>query len=321
LRINYISYVDPTRHQGGGEMISAEVIRSGILRGHTFSISTVRPEKRIRFDDSADLDLVVDTFNYPHTLKSLGAWRDFSNDFRPQIIKRNQFIHLTNAYTDICNEPYLPCSGNAAPICPSKSPVNLLKNLALKDFSETCFSRRDRVRQFFSQSKLNIFLSPLHRNISLNALKLDFEPPSFIFKPTIDPKIFFNQDLARDIDYLFVGVIGEAKGLEEMRQRYSNSDIHFVGKLFPGASLGFGTHHGSVPYDQIPKLMNRAKNFVFLPRWPEPQGRVVIEAALCGCNLITNDRVGATSFPFDISKPENFMNSTQELWEEIEKAI
>jgi hypothetical protein len=64
--------------------------------------------------------------------------------------------------------------------------------------------------------------------------------------------------------------------------------------------------------------MNRAKNFVFLPRWPEPQGRVVIEAALCGCNLITNDHVGATSFPFDISDSSNFQNATEEFWEAIE---
>ena len=65
--------------------------------------------------------------------------------------------------------------------------------------------------------------------------------------------------------------------------------------------------------------MNRAKNFVFLPRWPEPQGRVVVEAAMCGCNLITNQNVGATSFPFDLANPANFAGAEDEFWSAIEQ--
>jgi glycosyltransferase involved in cell wall biosynthesis len=65
--------------------------------------------------------------------------------------------------------------------------------------------------------------------------------------------------------------------------------------------------------------MNRAKHFVFLPRWPEPQGRVVIEAALCGCELVTNQNVGATSFPFDIRNPANFAQASNEFWDAIEQ--
>jgi glycosyltransferase involved in cell wall biosynthesis len=321
LKINYISYVDPTRHQGGGEMVAMDVIHAAKQRGHQISISSVRPGQRIEFDESADVDLAVDLFNYPNTLKSLGAWRDFSKEFHEKILRRKKFVHLTNAYSDICNEPYLPCSGDSKVECPSKSIMHFASNLALKDFSGKCFSTRAEVQQFFSLSKLNIFVSPLHRDISLQILALDKAPPSFILKPTVDTSRFYNQGLKRDIEYLFVGVIGEAKGLEEMRKRFSNSDIHFAGKVFPGAKLDFGKHHGAIAYEEVPKLMNRAKNFVFLPRWPEPQGRVVIEAALCGCNLITNERVGACSFPFDISNPQNFINPTQELWEQIEKVL
>lgn len=321
LKINYISYVDPTRHQGGGEMVGLDIIKAAQARGHHVSISSVRPSMRREFDPAADLDLVVDLFNYPATLKSLGAWRDFSKEFREKILLRKKFVHLTNAYADVCNEPYLPCSGHAKPECPSKSIFKVVNNLALKDFSGKCFSTRSEIQDFFSQSKLNIFVSPLHRDTSLRILSLSNSPPSYVLKPTVDKSRFFNQNLERDIEYLFVGVIGEAKGLENMRQRFAGSDIHFAGKLFPGAQLDFGTYHGQVAYDQVPKLMNRAKNFVFLPRWPEPQGRVVIEAALCGCNLIVNENVGACSFPFDISNPQNFDNPTQEFWDEIEKVI
>ena len=321
MKINYISYVDPNDHQGGGEMIAMDVINAGRKRGHTFSFSTVRPSYRIEYDELADLDIVVDLFNYPGTLKSFGAWRDFSDKFKENIIHRNRFIHYVNAYTDICNESYLPCSGDSIATCPSKSTMKFMRNIAVRDFSKACFSTQSYVRDFFIKSKLNIFLSPLHRDISLKVLNLDYEPPSFLLKPTVDSRRFFNQHLNRDMEYLFVGVIGEAKGLKQMRERFYNADIYFAGKLYPGTRLDFGTYLGSISYQEIPNLMNRAQNFVFLPRWPEPQGRVVIEAALCGCNLITNDLVGATSFPFDISKPENYSNSTQDLWEAMERLI
>jgi glycosyltransferase involved in cell wall biosynthesis len=228
---------------------------------------------------------------------------------------------MSNAYVDICNLPYLPCSGNAKTICLFKDTVNLARKIAAKDLSSNCFSAKEMVRDFFGKSKLNIFLSPLHKNTCLKVLKISNPESSFVLKPTVNTQLFYNQNLERDIEYLFVGVISEAKGFYEMRERFYDQDIHFAGKIYPGINLDFGTYHGTIPYDQVPNLMNRAKNFVFLPRWPEPQGRVVIEAALSGCQLITNERVGATSFDFDISRPENFNHPTLELWQKIEETV
>lgn len=318
MKINYISYFDPRIHKGGGEAISMDVVNAGLERGHSFTFSVVRPRQQIQYDNSSDLDFVVDIFNYPGTFKSLGAWRDFPTDIKENILGRQKFIHMSNAYVDICNEPYLPCSGNAHNICPEKSIFKIGKNCLAKNFKVSCSAKNSINKAFFTESKLNIFLSPLHLQTTLKVLALEKEVPSFVLKPTIDSTKFYNQNRDRDINYLFVGVIGEAKGLAEMRQKFANENIHFAGKIYPKTKLDFGVYHGALPYDQIPALMNRAKNFVFLPRWPEPQGRVVIEAALCGCNLITNDRVGATSFDFDIANPANFGNATTELWKRIE---
>ncbi len=78
---------------------------------------------------------------------------------------------------------------------------------------------------------------------------------------------------------------------------------------------------GEKSYDDIPNYLNKTKNFVFKPRWPEPQGRVVVEAALCGCNLDLNDNVGAKTFEFDISVPENYENAADEIWNKLEQLI
>ena len=321
MKINYISYFDPRLHRGGGEMIALDVVKTGIERGHTFTFSSVRPSKRIKYDDKADLDLVIDLFNYPGTFKSLGAWRDFPAALKDKVLQRKKFIHMSNAYVDICNLPYLPCSGSATPICLFKESIELPKKIVIKDFGSNCFATKKLVHSFFSLSKLNIFLSPLHRDTCLKVLNLQDATNNFVLRPTVDTKTFFNRNLKRDIEYLFVGVISEAKGFNEMRERFYDQDIHLAGNIYPGIKLDFGTYHGKISYDQVPALMNRAKNFVFLPRWPEPQGRVVIEAALSGCQLITNGRVGATSFDFDIGDPINLDHATDELWQAIEKIV
>ncbi|MBT8552447.1 glycosyltransferase family 4 protein [Polynucleobacter paneuropaeus] len=321
LRINYISQFDPLLHRGGGEMIAWDVIQEGRARGHTFTFTTARPESKFEFDETAHFELLVDVFNHPHSLKSLGAWRNFPDGLLEKVINRNRFVHMHNAYADICNLPYLPCSGNANPLCSERKDIGLHLRIALKDFGGTCFSSKKLVRDLFSNSMLNIFLSPLHQDTCLKVMQLSDAKNNFVLKPTVDTNLFFNRELPRDIDYLFVGVISEAKGFYEMRELFRDKNIHLAGNIYPGLKLDFGTYHGKIAYDQVSMLMNRAKNFVFLPRWPEPQGRVVIEAALSGCQLITNDKVGATSFTFDISQPKNFGNPTQELWDEIESKV
>lgn len=320
MKVNCMAYFDPFRYAGGGEMVMRAVLEEGQRRSHDIRLSTVRPRQRA-LHEKPDLTLLADVFNYPATLKSLGALRRFSADLLQDVTSRSPFVHLNNAYVDICNMPYLPCSGEAAPVCPLKSRFSLHRNLAALDFGRECFARREPVQSLFRRAALNVFLSPLHQRVSYRVLGLDDSVPSYVMKPAIDGKRFYNRHESRDIEYLFVGVIGEAKGLHAMRERFRDKDIWLVGKLMPGVRLDFGRYVGPVPYDRIPDYMNRAKNFVFLPRWPEPQGRVVIEAALCGCNLVTNDNVGATSFPFDIADIGNFRDATGEFWARIEQLI
>lgn len=318
MEIDCLSYFHPLHHGGGGEMISRALIEAGRARGHTIRIRSIRPDVNEQVG-KADLYWLVDVFNFPQTLKSRGAWHRFPRNLLEEIADNRPFIHMNNAYVDICNLGYLPCSGDAAPRCPHKSPAHFVRNVALRDFGSECFALDPLVRKLFSQSALNVFLSPLHRQTIERILDGTDLPAAFILKPMIDSALFHDRKGARDIDYLFVGVIGEAKGLATMRERFRDADIHFVGKIAPGEKLDFGTYHGSVPYGRIPEFMNRAKRFVFLPRWPEPQGRVVIEAALCGCELVTNHNVGATSFPFDIANPANFDQANDEFWTAVER--
>ena len=320
MKINFISYLNPNKYSGGGEMVNRQLIDAGISRGHQISTTSVRNRKN-EVQQSADLYILADIFNFPHTIKSRGNWLKFSENFLMEIIDNKPFMHLNNAYSDICNLGYLPCSGNSEEICKFKSKSKVKQNFIRRDFSLNCFSYKDIVRQSYLKSVANIFVSPLHREVISKSVKIPESHKSLIVNPIINTNEFKNHKIERDIDYLFVGVLSEAKGYFELREKFQDKNIFLVGDIHPDIKLDFGTYLGKLAYSEIPLIMNRAKNFVYLPRWPEPQGRVVVEAALAGCKLITNENVGALSFPYDISDPRNIEKSSEVFWEELEELM
>lgn len=322
MKINVISYLNPYAHSGGGEMITRAICDYGVELGFDIRILSVKPKKFNEGHSNPDLTIFIDVFNRPHSLRSFGAWRSFSRDFLLGNLEKGPFIHFNNAYVDVCNLPYLPCNGfRSNDICDFKRSLSTTQRMINRDFGNICFSVDSLVKQLFENSVLNVFLSPRHLEVTERILNLNFSNRSFVLRPLIDASVFYNMNLERDIDYLFVGVIGEAKGLSEIRERFSNENIHFAGKIAKDVNLDFGTYHGKLTYDQIPLLMNRAKNFVFLPRWPEPQGRVVVEASMCGCNIIGNENVGALTFPFDLSNPQNYVDVEANFWQTVENLI
>lgn len=320
MRINLISFLDPRIYHGGGEMISEGLLKVGMERGHDIRIASARPHSIDAIHANPELTFLIDIHNHGHTYKSLGAWRGFNSEWINTQLAKAPFIHMTNAYVDVCNLPYLPCSGYPqGSTCPSK-PLPIPKKILFKDSSASCFAKKTDVRRLYTDPILNIYLSPLHKKIS-EGLIGEGVAPGYVLKPMIDTSRFQNHGLERDIEYLFVGIIGEAKGYSEIRRRFASSNIYLIGKTAPGIEIDFGRHLGHVPYNEVPKYMNRAKNFVFLPRWPEPQGRVVTEAALCGCRIVGNDNVGALSFDFDLSDPTQYVGVEDSFWAHIETLI
>lgn len=320
MKINFVSYLNPFKFSGGGETVNKTLINTGRERGHKFTFTTAK-DYQSGFDETADLDFLVDVFNFPHTIKSRGNWIRLDQNLISEIVKNRPFVHLSHAYVDVCNLGYLPCSGVASNPCPSKSNFSISRSIISRELGSKCFAQNGLVTQSFTSSLANIFVSPLHLRTTEKILNLTLQNNSIILKPVISLQDFKNMGLERDIENLFVGVISEAKGYYNLREEYKDKSIVLAGKLHPDIKLDFGTYLGELPYSEMPALMNRAKNFVYLPRWPEPQGRVVVEAALSGCNLVTNENVGAISFDFDISQPENLEKPEEEFWESLEEVV
>lgn len=316
MKINYLSHLNPLNYHGGGEMAMRAIIEVGKARGHQIKISSAKPRTKDYFT-SPDLWLLVDLYNFPITplrfdrnwLRTVIFNERIDNPLIDNIIKNERYIHWDNAYVDICNLAYLPCNGKISNgRCPVKVRFGGNHRCPIKARSK-----------LYHNAILNIFVSPLHYHTIYGLLGEGVIKDHFICKPLIDTKHFRDMGLKRDIDNLFVGSISEAKGLENMRKMFPKGNITIVGKPDSKTLRSFGNGIGFVPYDRMSELFNHAVNFVFLPRWPEPQGRVVVEAALCGCNLICNDNVGALSFPFDVNNPHNYEDSGGKFWQKIEE--
>lgn len=319
LRVNVFSFMNPIVYGGGGEVVSRVLLHAGEERGHDIRISSVRPY-RDEQHDNPDIVLFIDVHNIGHTWLALGAWRGFDQSTLRRASSKAPFVHLTNAFVDVCNLPYLPCSGQRVDkTCPMKPQLSWMRRLLLlRDAGNNCSAYHESMRWLYADAAMNVYVSPLHQQVTEKLLLLDKTPPSYVLPPMIDTSKFFNEGIERDIDFLFVGVISEAKGLSAMREAYHDKNIWLVGRIAPGSQVDFGTHINHVPYADVPRYMNRAKNFVFFPRWPEPQGRVVAEAALCGCNIVANNNVGALSFNMNLADANNYRNVEGSFWQKVE---
>jgi len=165
--------------------------------------------------------------------------------------------------------------------------------------------RRPKEKEFylriFKNSLCNIFLSPLHFEEHRKDVPLE---NAMVMPSPMNVDLFKDHNLDRDIDFLFVGRFSPPKGVTNvLNLSVVNPDkaFYFTGS---GPLESFIRQYKNctvlrdVPYEKMPELYSRAKKLVHLPLWPEPFGRVVLEAYLCGCELIVNGRIGALSYNF-----------------------
>lgn len=314
MKINYVAYLNPFEYSGGGELSMRRILETGTNLGHRIKISSVYSSYKIDLFKKADLYFLADIYNAPIRFKPRKLKRYFKTEFINNIIRNEKYIHFDNAYCDVCDMPdYLPCNGQIeGERCPFKTKW-------LFWHTKKCF--RVFTKKMYQNSQLNVFVSPLHRRTVQKIMGNNVIEKYYEAKPLIDLKQFYNFHKERDIDNLFAGVICEAKGIDNMKRQFPKENIVLIGKSGKGDDNKYGKRVGFVPYEKMSEYFNRAKYFVFLPRWPEPQGRVVVEAALCGCNLITNGNVGAVSFDFDIAYPQNIINAEIEFWDAIERVF
>jgi len=157
---------------------------------------------------------------------------------------------------------------------------------ALEKWNCTCTSPIPRTfEKLYNLCDTVLFLSPLHRRAINRIIRIDGSRQVDIATPidfdrfrSVTP--FKERKHAALITGDAVRVAPEAKALAEAE----GYPVEFVEYL-------------SVPYEKMPELLNRYQAVVVAPVMLHAFGRLAVEAMACGCKVITNNRVGAMSWP------------------------
>lgn len=310
MRLGWVEYVNPMVWRGGGELIMRALIDDAPASGIDLELFSVWPEPRVGDAGAVDAWILVDVYNMPERQRRLDqrverflpwtAAGRFERVLRRAIDGR--YIHVDNAYVDACSQPYLPCNG-----------VGTVRDCALERRRHFAMESN----RLYQRALANFCLSPLHGEI-LRVLHPAMSQVRLI-PPVLSPAPFLAaRRTERDIEWLYAGVLTEAKGTDRLDDV---SPLVMVTSSKTGPRPAHARVVTSVPYEDMPDWFGRAKRFVYRPRWPEPFGRVVAEAALAGCELEIEGRVGACSIAADLSNPATYEGSPQKFWADVRAVL
>ena len=192
-------------------------------------------------------------------------------------------------------------------------------------------------KQLLSSSKLNVFLSPRHREyVRRKFWRMSLRDSLLRRKNTLlQPSIL-------DVDSLYVGekekgmvvylgLIARHKGIDNIL-RYANQHPELTVFLYGKKERKDCTitarnvvHMGPCRPEDVPAILARAEQYIHLPKWVEAFGRGAMEGYLSGCNMICNKNVGCFSYPWPWHSREDvrdmLRHAAEHFWRQIEERL
>lgn len=177
-------------------------------------------------------------------------------------------------------------------------------------------------RQMFTRSKLNIFISPAHKEAHIKKLGDQIGNHSMCFPLAIDTELFQkHSNIKRVNDSVLIPTARKGKDsivryiVENKEKEYTfigNHGLTFGGKVKTKII-------NQCKVNEMVKLYNEHEYMLHLPLSPWAGERIYLEALLCGCKPITNDNVGHLSWEFTKTNlKKNLNDALYKFWHEIE---
>jgi len=168
---------------------------------------------------------------------------------------------------------------------------------------------------------LNIFISPLQLEIYQRYVNIK-QDNTMIIPPPKDMNNFSNilKEEDRIYDVLYLGDISNARGIYESIEiaKNNNLDIHFIGPWVDKELVEELKENGfrvekEIPNDKVSAIMNQYKYFIYLPNIIDSFCFKVVEAELCGCQLIVDPyRIGRYSYTETVEELKEIINTSHE---------
>jgi glycosyltransferase involved in cell wall biosynthesis len=207
--------------------------------------------------------------------------------------------------------------------CVSFSPI-LIKDLEGKKVfryhHDLARHEHEDLRLWLDQNAQHIFTSPMHcERYRVGWDEANKVAEHHLVPPPVDADRFRpNRQTRRNTERKGVCSIGSwqnpGKGghLAAETCRRQSLELHVYGPgLFPPAG-DHVVHHGDIDPSMVPHILWQYEQFLFLPMSPEPFGRCVVEATYAGCEVLTNENVGAKWWLEN--EPDKLATAAEDFW-------
>ena len=183
-------------------------------------------------------------------------------------------------------------------------------------------TRPDFSRQLFQRSKLNVFLSPMHKSNHANSLYCD----GICLPLAINVDDFYPVErITRKENTALVCNVRNFKSWTKL-QNYINSHPEIEFTILTNTSCYVQgpnvQYRRMVRYEEMPAVYSEFQYLVhLLDGWGAGE-RVIFEGALCGCEVISDDRAGHMSWGKDLKNTEELREwlkqAPYDFWKEID---
>lgn len=178
-------------------------------------------------------------------------------------------------------------------------------------------------RQLFTMSKLNVFISPLHKEKTINLLGSHIDDHSICLPLSIDTKEYIDiKEMNRIKNSVIVPCYRKCKdNIVKFIKENKDKSYLIIGDIDFSLGTNFKiTISKLVDANKMPELFNEYESMVHLPISFWAGERIYFESILCGCTPIVNDNVGHKSWNFNNGKlKDNLDKAPFTFWKEVEK--
>jgi len=291
MKIAWFNDYSIEQYVGGATITNQIMINEGRKRGHEIIVFT--HDQDIKFEHELDKFNII-------ILNNINMFKEGVISF---IIHNKKYVNYVHDY-GFCQYRNLRCDSCNENCSPSPFFIKL-----------------------FANSKLNIFLSPLHLENHKKFFGMTLRDAIFIPSPL--EKGMFHPNKTKKNEYLFVGVLMNHKGINQVLD-YADSQkikLNIAGKkINKEVAERIDKYHnylGEFKYEEMPKIYGNYSYMLTNPQWDEPFGRVYSEALASGCNIIKfqkSHKTGIESYNLPNEDMLDLCYSAPELfWDEVEK--
>jgi len=173
----------------------------------------------------------------------------------------------------------------------------------------------------YTDSKKNVFISPRHKKHYIDYCGKEIEPKSVCLPLAFNVDMWQNSVNGRIKDSVFVPNYEKSRtNLLPYIKEHPEKQYFIAGNIQP---IGNTISLGEIPYQSMPELYRKYETVFHSPSRLCAGERVLFEAVLCGCKVITDDLAGHTSWDFDwrderVLRPI-LKRSVYQFWREVER--